>query len=560
MGAEYWYMNKILKKKTWESMLLLIILGVAAFFRLYHLGDLPQGFHNDEVMNGYVGRYTLQNGVDLYGNKWPFLYFDNFGDYPNILPMYVSGLSTYFFGVNEFAVRFPIAMAGIISVGLAYLITLQLTGSRTSSLLAALGLAVLPWHIVLSRATAEAVLASSVYLAGLWLLMRSVKIQKITPLFSAAGLFGLTYLLYPSFRIFIPLSLVPLVFLYRKRWSRLSALMITGVFILCTFLISQTTWGKGRYEQTSIFTFNGVFTGKIQQLIFDDKDTPYLITRIFHNKLWAGGREILSEYVNYWSGNFLFIEGGLPARYRITEQGLFYFTIMSISFLALLLIFTKKNTESRSFKLPVLINYFGYLLVISPLPAALTAEDTPNVHRALLMGVLLVMVLGMIAGWLAKQPFWNKKCIISLLVLFFVFEMAYFWHHYSVHDMTSQAQYRNNETTLLAQYLILEASAYDGVIAPTDSRLALRYLFYSGRFDKELAGKFGHKIHIEAIDTIRFSFGGCSSLMEELSPEKREFMVIDTDSCPLKEDATLIHEVLRDDGSLAYRIYKVARP
>jgi 4-amino-4-deoxy-L-arabinose transferase-like glycosyltransferase len=543
-----------------NSLCLLVIVTISIFFRIYHLGSLPQGFHNDEVMNGYVGRFTLENGVDLYGNPWPILYFDNFGDYPNILPMYVSGLSTYLFGVNEFAVRLPIALAGIISVWLAYLITWQLTGSRISSMLAALGLAVLPWHIVLSRATAEAILASSVYLAGLWFLITSIKTQKIYRLLPAVGLFGLTYLLYPSFRIFVPLSLVPLVFLFRERKSRFGALLIASVFILSTFLISQTTWGKGRYEQTSIFTYNGVFPDKIQKLIFNDNNTLYLLIRIFHNKIWVGGRELLSEYFSYWHGNFLFIKGGLPARYLIAEQGLFYFTALGILVLALILILTKKNNENNRFKSPTLMYYFGYLLVISPLPAALTAEDTPNVHRALLMGVLLVMVLGMIAGWVAKQPFWNKKWILSFLILFFVFEVAYFWHQYLVHSTNSQAQYRNNETTHLAKYLISEMPNYDGVVAPTDSRLALRYLFYSGRFDKEFAGKFGNKLYIETIDAIKFSFGGCSSLKEDLSQDTRVFMVVDTESCPLKQGETLIQEVLRDDGSLAYRIYKLARP
>ena len=65
-------------KKHWP---LLLIFAIALVLRLYRLGTLPITFHEDELLSGYLGRYILQNGFDLYGNKWPLLYFNKFGDY-----------------------------------------------------------------------------------------------------------------------------------------------------------------------------------------------------------------------------------------------------------------------------------------------------------------------------------------------------------------------------------------------------------------------------------------------------------------------------------------------
>src|SRR5258707_10847312 len=99
-----------------KKIFLVFILFLAFVLRLAFLGTMPAHLHQDEVLNGYVGRYILQNGKDPHGNAWPLFYFDNFGDYPNVLPMYISGISTYIFGINEFALRFPIALVGSLIV------------------------------------------------------------------------------------------------------------------------------------------------------------------------------------------------------------------------------------------------------------------------------------------------------------------------------------------------------------------------------------------------------------------------------------------------------------
>src|SRR3990167_10980877 len=137
---------------------------LALVLRIINLGDLPHGFFEEEVTNAYVGRFIFQNGKDLYGNIFPLLYFDKFHDYPPVLPMYISGLGTFLFGNSEFAARFPTALIGALTVfpvfGIATLLSL-------SGLFAAFLLAILPWHIVLSRTGAEGVIGLYVFVLGL---------------------------------------------------------------------------------------------------------------------------------------------------------------------------------------------------------------------------------------------------------------------------------------------------------------------------------------------------------------------------------------------------------
>lgn len=152
-------MYKLKTIKYHPLFLLLIIVLLALLLRFYHLSSLPNSVHRDELINAYVGRYILQNGKDLYGNPWPIFYFNKFGDYPPILPMYIMGIATFFFGISEFAMRFPAALMGSLTIIPLYYIAKNIYKSNKIALLSALFLAILPWHIVLSRFSAEGILA-----------------------------------------------------------------------------------------------------------------------------------------------------------------------------------------------------------------------------------------------------------------------------------------------------------------------------------------------------------------------------------------------------------------
>jgi 4-amino-4-deoxy-L-arabinose transferase-like glycosyltransferase len=140
---------------------LIFLLGL--LLRLYNLGEMPSGFHRDEVISSYVGRFLLENGKDIYGNPWPLLYVDKYGDYPPVLPMYLSGLATYLFGVTVFAVRFPIALLGALVVFPLFSLAKEIFKDTKIALFSAFILAILPWHVILSRATAEGIVALSFF-------------------------------------------------------------------------------------------------------------------------------------------------------------------------------------------------------------------------------------------------------------------------------------------------------------------------------------------------------------------------------------------------------------
>ena len=339
-----------MKKYFW----LILIVLLAAFLRLWKLNSLPLDTHVDEVMNAYVGNFTLKNGTDLYGNKWPILYFNNFGDYPNILPMYLSGLGILLFGNNEFGMRAPIALFGIVSIILAYFVGKLIFQKKSLALFAAFSLAIFPWHIILSRATAEGITASTVFLLGIYLLLRNLKKQKLLPLVIAWLILLSTYLLYPAYRIIVPLALLPTFLLSKDKKTKIFCIVIAVVSLILTFMISQTAWGTGRFEQTSLFSQQSSVYPLQAEFIAGEGHENALKARVLYNKAIMFGKEFIKQYASYFSIDFLFASGGLPMRYFVPNQGLWYYSylLLWLIFIGLALLKNQYFTKSISFILP----------------------------------------------------------------------------------------------------------------------------------------------------------------------------------------------------------------
>ena len=97
------------------------ILILAAILRIWQLGSLPPSLTPDEAALGYNAYSILKTGRDEYGKLLPVI-FKSFGDYKPGFYIYTTVPFIAIFGLTEFAVRLPSAIAGVIAVWLMYLI------------------------------------------------------------------------------------------------------------------------------------------------------------------------------------------------------------------------------------------------------------------------------------------------------------------------------------------------------------------------------------------------------------------------------------------------------
>jgi len=526
-----------------SKIILALIFIFALFIRLYNLGNLPLNFHEDEILTGYVGRFILHNGVDLYGNSWPLLYFNKFGDYYIIGPMYLKGLSTYLFGMTEFAVRFPSALFGALIVFPTFYICRLIFKKDLIGLFSAFFITIVPWHLVLSRASAEGIIGTTIYFTTLYYLLKTINDEKYKNIFISTFLFLITYFIYHPFRVLAPITIFIFLFFYHtfKNKKMFKTLLIIGsIFLILTAYIGSTKWGSGRLSQTSIFGGISLVPIKTQEFIFDDGGQNVILTRIFHNKVLAYGKDYLRSYMDYFSPDFLFFKGTKALPYIVPDQGVLYIFFLILFIVCLIPI--KKNIYINQ----KLFNFVLIMLFVSALPAGLTLIESPNIHRA----TNVVVFICMFAGYGFYKSFFIKYKKISLgiiLIPVMLLEIFLFSHQYINHFDLFTSINRNDGQKNLVEYLLKNKNKYNHIYLPVSGTMPLYYLFYKQDFNIKYSKEFALDARIKNIDNLYFVDNICISQESNKLNLIKNDLVIDSMKC-LDEQNPKFKEVTRIKG------------
>ena len=209
-----------LRKNEW-LLLLVIILG-ASFVRLWDLG--ANGFNNDEAI--YGGQAASLAGYEEFEK-----HFSIYRAHPLLL-QYMVSIIFGSFGVLDNVARVVPAVLGILTVLVTYLIGKQLYYTKVA-LIAALVLALLPYHVILSRQVLLDISLTFFFTLTLYFLVRYIKKpQDIQWLFLVGASAGLTFL---SKEVGIFALIVSIVSLFLTRIFTLRRIgVIVSAFLFAT--------------------------------------------------------------------------------------------------------------------------------------------------------------------------------------------------------------------------------------------------------------------------------------------------------------------------------------
>jgi hypothetical protein len=347
-----------------DNFALIIISTLALILRVVFLHTLPPSLNWDEASHGYNAYSILMTGRDEWGEFLPAI-FRAYGDYKLPLYIYSTAVSVAIFGLNEFAIRLPSALAGVGTVVFTYLLVkdlagygLRLTGSdkitkksdtkfhnlqlNACNLLphiSAFLVAVEPWSLFLSRGAFEANLALMLFVGGVFFFFKGLRIPKYYLL--SAVFFGLTVWTYNSYRIFTPLMVLVLIVLHYKvllaSFKAKPLLLLTSTFLLLFLLIPMlyqltAVSGQARYGKVAIIDEGAVANIDEQRTNF--KGSP-LVARLIHNKGVYFLKTVAGNWTAHYAPGFLFLEGGSQYQYSVQEHGLLYLVNLPFLFFGL---------------------------------------------------------------------------------------------------------------------------------------------------------------------------------------------------------------------------------
>ncbi len=445
------------------------IVLLAIFLRFYQLGKNPPHLNWDEAALGYNAYSLLSTGRDEYGKSFP-LSFRSFDDYKPPLYVYLTIPSVAVFGLNDWAVRFPSAFLGVLTVVMMYFLTKEILKNERMALLAMLFLAISPWHLQFSRVAFEANIALFFVVVGVWAFLKAIK----KPIFLFVSVISFSFSLYSyhSPRVFVPLLGIGLVVIFRKKllknWKY--CLLVLGLgAILCFPLLKIMTSAEGqmRFVGTSIFTDSIDLVQEATARIALDQERSFPLGSLIHNRRLVYLIRALKAYFAHFSLKWLFLEGNF-AHHHAPEVSFLY--LWDLPFLVAGIFFLIKN-KVKNYQLILL------WLFLAPLPAVFSI-DIPHAVRVLNMVIPIHILSAYGIYFFPKKRLLLFSCLLSFNFLFYL-------HQYYVHmpiEYSASWQYGRQEMVLAAEKL---KENYDEIIISPELEKSYIFFLYYLQYDPQ---------------------------------------------------------------------------
>lgn len=451
-----------------KRLLFTLILVVGLTLRFYRLGAVPPSLDWDEASLGWNGYSLVKTGSDEYGKAWP-VSLRSFNDYKPPLYGYAVALVTAAFGLSEWSVRLPSALAGMALVLFSYFLAKALFVSQKAALAAMLLTAVSPWSIQFSRVAFEANLATGLFCAGATTLVFFLRRKSFPLLLTSFVLLVFSMYSYHSPRLVVPVFLAAVGFWYKTVFIQKAKETLLALFVVVILLypLLRNTFHTGslvaRFQNVSAFA------------VFNPGEPA---------TFWELGRTLIRNYSSHFNFDFLFLTSDGNPRHHAPDIGLvllFEAPFLAAGFYQLI--------KWRSFGLPLFVIWF----LVAPL-ASSVAADAPHAVRSLLFlpTFSVIAAYGVVTVAVKKA----SRVVVFGVALAFLANVFYFVHQYFVHlprEFASGWQYGYKE---VVEKVREREDEYERIYVTTVYGQPYIYFLFYGRIDPVVKnnGLFHHGV------------------------------------------------------------------
>lgn len=446
---------------------LMLVIAIAIVFRFWQLGVVPPSPDWDEAALGYNAYSILRTGRDEYGTPYP-LSLRSFDDYKPPLYMYLTVPSVAMFGLTTWSVRLPSAVVGVLAVAGTYLLVLELLKpqvqnpklkaqnnikilnsklldlgfgawdlSKATAFLSALLLAISPWHIQFSRIAFEANIGVAVNIWAVALFLRFLRLGR--NLWISGVLFGLGLYAYHSERIFLPLLVILLCIIFRKKLLRQRAnvllFIVAGMVIVLPIIpvfFNSSTLMRLR-GTSSLSDQTGLLRRSVTKLEYD-LGRGDRFGALFENRRIVWVTTLISGYLSHFSPKWLFLTGD-NARHHAPDMGLLY--LWELPFLLWGMFAVTRNGGPRAL---ILWAWF----FAAPVAAAPTTELPHAIRTLVFLPVFQVFTAsGLLEAltWIRKKRSMLKVGFLCIAGFGAMFNIVYYMHMYFSHTNREYSKY-----------------------------------------------------------------------------------------------------------------------
>lgn len=415
--------------KRFSYVILTLIILLAFTLRFYKITEIPPSLNWDETSIAYNAYSILKTGKDEWGQSFP-VHFKSYGEYKLPVQVYASIPGIAIFGLNELGVRITPVVYGTLTVLVLFFLGKALFESVAAGLISALLLGMSPWHIHLTRASFESSFATFWITLGIWLLVLGFKKQKLFILSMVP--FALSVFTYNTARIFTPMFLFAMSFIYKKILVISKEAVILSAVLFAVLLLPLTPFllsgeRSARYKLVSITDDPGLVL-RINENRGNSR-FPYPISRFVHNKVTYVGFYFAKNYLAHFTPQFLFISGAPHKQHHVQNIGQLYLFQAPFLIIGLVALFKLKHKFKGLLLSWVLLAY---------VPVAATHDSIPHGLRTNIAVPFyqLISAYGFVLAlnWIKKYSPKVRKLILVVLFFAVIFSVqTYLKNYYQVY-------------------------------------------------------------------------------------------------------------------------------
>lgn len=424
-----------------------IILLIGAWLRLHKFNHVPENLYVDEVAMYIDAVSVAQSGKDFHGNDWWQVIYPSYGDYKQSVYIWLASAVVALVGPHSWIVRFPSLVAGLATIVIAAVIAVELFAAEKKEKLwigvaTAAIVAFSPWSIHFSRVGFEAHLGQLLLASSLLCYIKGFKSKWW--LVPAIVLATLSTYSYYSVRFVVPVLFVAYFLLKVVSEKKLSFKVISKKSMVLLFLplivygaslyplLHSTYYQKAQEFRLSTPSIITTDQHVIQSNIYRQQTGDIVVDRLFFHRYLLLARELLANYSDNLSLNFLFLTGDPNLRHGTGTHGIFL--LPSLIFLLIGLYSLAKNQKKALFFLLI-------WWVVALLPASVP-EETPHALRSLNGYVAVSAIIGYgawyffqldlakILGWASFSGMTIKSLLVIAYLLFLVQYLQYYFGIY----------------------------------------------------------------------------------------------------------------------------------
>lgn len=462
---------------------LLLVLLIGFLLRFYKLGEIPSGFYQDESAIGYNAYSIIKTGKDEHGQPFP-LYFKSFGDYKLPVYIYLTALSIQIFGLNEFAVRFPSALFGFLTVIVFYFFVKELTKNRPLSIISTAFLAICPWHLHYNRATFEVSISLFLFvLGGLFLYKSFYNKTPFAFLFGSVCFiisfysYNLTRFLAPALYLLFLVSNKSQVKKIPKKEQLLTVFVSSILFIPFVETFFQSG-GIASAQGTLIFSSKAVQAPLLEFRSYFVEQP--LIAKLFFSNLPLTIWQYLQNVVSSFAPSFFFVFGSPHGNHGIGNVGQFYLFQFPLMVLGMITIVLEKPRWSKFFILWALVIIFIVSLT----------REVPHATRSFFLIVPFEIFSGFgalsLISWLANiKKLRYKIGALILCTALAIYSILFYFASYYVRFPVLYAREWRMQDKAVALYIKENQDKYNKIIFDSEGGYVYSSLLFYLKYKPE---------------------------------------------------------------------------